>query len=118
MYFDSQAVMIRKADVRPAHVFIGSPPDIRVAVLTLDLKVPAYIDAGETVFGTLLDQKILPAVVLVDKAGRALGPLYGGGESLDGNIRTLLAGEKEGGRRWWLILIPVAVLAILPFVID
>lgn len=118
VYFDSRADMIKEEGILPLHVFVGSPPEIRDAVLTLGLKTAAYIDVEERIFGTLLDEKILPALVLLDGHGRVVETLYGGGESLDSNIRALVAGAEGSGRRWWLLLVPLAVLAILPFVLD
>lgn len=127
VYFDSKAGMIRDEDVRPAIVLIGNPPDIRETVLDLDIRVPVYIDQRESVFGSILYQRILPALVLMDKDGRVLETMYGGGESLGGNIRTLIEtgtgtetdAEEDDGFNWWLIAVPVVVaLAILPFVLD
>ena len=123
VYFDSKAEMIRDEEVRPAIVLIGNPPDIRETVLDLDIRVPVFIDHGESVFESILNERILPALVLMDKDGQVLKTIYGGGESLDGNIRALIEAETETeedeGFNWWLIMIPVAAaLAILPFVLD
>jgi hypothetical protein len=123
VYFDSKTGMIRDEGVRPAVVLIGRPPEIRETVLDLDIRVPVFIDAGESVFGSILDERVLPALVLMDKGGRVLETIYGGGESLDGNIRALIETETETqedeGVNWWLIIVPaVAALAILPFVLD
>jgi hypothetical protein len=118
VYFDSKAGAIESRGIKPAHIFIGNPPEIREAVLAMDLGTAAYIDANKQVFAGLLDKEILPAIVLLDGDGSVIETRYGGGESLDGNIRAVLGEEDGGGRRWWLILIPVAVIAILPFVID
>ena len=118
-YFDSKAAMIKAGDIRPALILIGSPPEIRDVVLRLAIGVPVYIDATESVFESLLDKRILPALVLLDGGGEAVRSIYGGGDSLDGNIRALTETRDGGGRNWWLIIIPVAVvLAILPFVMD
>jgi hypothetical protein len=127
VYFDNKAGMVRGAQVRPAIILIGDPAAIRETVLDLGIRVPVFIDRHETVFGSILTERILPALVLVDAGGRVLETIYGGGDSLDGNIKTLIGTEpetragtdEEGGFNWWIVAIPVAAaLAILPFVID
>jgi hypothetical protein len=127
VYFDSKAGMIRDMEVRPAIIMIGEPAGIRETVLALDVRIPVFIDRSQSVFGSVLSERILPALVLMDADGRVLATMYGGGDSLDGNIKNLIgtgtgdetdAGE-EGGFNWWLVAIPLAAaLAILPFVID
>ncbi len=123
VYFDSKAGMIRDEGVRPVIVLIGRPPEIRETVLDLDIRVPVFIDARESVFGSILEERVLPALVLMDTDGEVLETIYGGGESLNGNIRALIETETETeedeGFNWWLIIVPVvAVLATLPFVLD
>jgi hypothetical protein len=127
VYLDSKAGTIREARVRPAIVLIGEPAAVRETVLDLDIRVPVYIDRNETVFGTVLAERVLPALVLMDADGQVLETIYGGGDSLDGNIKALIGTEtvaqteipEERGFNWWLIAVPVvAALAILPFVID
>jgi len=127
VYFDSKAGMIRDGEFRPVIVLIGDPAGIRETVLDLDIGVPVFIDKSETVFGSILAERILPALVLMDADGQVLETIYGGGDSLDGNIKALIGTEtetqtetrEEGGFNWWLIAVPVvAALAILPFVID
>jgi hypothetical protein len=127
IYFESRSNTVRQAGLKPGFIFVGSATGIRDAVLGMNLKIPVYIDAQGTVFGSILEDRILPAVVRTDTTGTVVDVLYGGGESLDENITALLVEqeadqepEQEGkGRRWWLILIPVAaVLAVLPFVLE
>ena len=128
IYFDSKAGMIRDEEVRPVIVLIGDPAGIRETVLDLDIRVPVYIDQGESVYEGILDERILPALVLMDADGRVLETIYGGGDSLDGNIKTLIGSgietqtetQEDRGFSWWLIALPVvaAALAILPFVLD
>jgi hypothetical protein len=127
VYFDNKAGTIREAQVRPAIILIGDPAVIRETVLELDIRIPVFIDQGETVFGSILAERILPSLVLMDAEGRVLETIYGGGDSLDGNIKTLIGTEpeiqagtdEEGGFNWWLVAAPLlAALAILPFVID
>lgn len=127
VYFDNKAGPIREAQVRPAIILIGDPATIRETVLGLDIRVPVFIDQGETVFGNILAERILPALILMDPDGHVLETIYGGGDSLDGNIKALTGTEpetqagtdEEGGFNWWLLAVPVvAALAILPFVID
>jgi hypothetical protein len=119
IHFQARTPQIKDTGIRPALILIGDPAVVRDAVLALDLELPVYIDANRRVFGDLLTQEVLPALVLLDEAGLATEILYGGGDSLDSNIRTLIRAEDGAGRRWWLLLIPVAVLAaILPLVID
>jgi len=127
VYFDSKAGMIREQEVRPVIVLIGDPAGIRETVLDLDIRIPVFIDQSESVFRSILAERILPALVLMDPDGRVLETIYGGGDSLDGNIKALIETEietqtemqEEGGFSWWLVVVPVvAALAILPFVID
>jgi hypothetical protein len=131
VHFDSRAGMIRDGEVRPAIILMGDPAGIRETVLDLDIRVPVYIDQGETVFGSILAERILPALVLMDDQGRVLETVYGGGDSLDGNIKAMIGTEteeraetqteteEEGGFNWWLVAVPVvAVLALLPLVLD
>ncbi len=127
VYFDSKAGMMRDEDVRPVIVLIGDPAGIREVVLDLDLRVPVFIDQGESVFGSILNERVLPALVLMDADGEVLDTIYGGGDSLDGYIKALIGPgigtetetQEDGGFNWWLIAVPAAVaLAILPFVLD
>jgi hypothetical protein len=114
-------------EIRPAIVLLGDPAGIRQTVLDLNVRIPVFIDRSESVFGSILTERILPALVLMDAEGRVLDTIYGGGDSLDGNIKALIGTGtetptetvEEGGFNWWLVAVPVvAALAILPFVID
>ncbi len=133
VYFDSKAEMIRDEGVRPAIILLGDPPAIRETVLQIDINIPVFIDTGESVFGTVLEERILPALVLMSAAGQIIDTIYGGGDSLDNNIRTLIltevvaaadtaavdVTEEDEGFNWWLVVVPVVVaLAVLPFVLD
>ncbi len=119
VYFDSRTDEIWAHEVQPACLFIGRPQDVRQIVLTLDLDVPVYIDADREVYENLLDQRILPAMILLDGNGNVIKTIYGGGESLDSNLRIIL-GEPEDGGHWRLILslVAAAVVGIILIVLD
>ena len=118
VFFDTRADEIEASGLRAALIFTGSPAAVRDFALRAELYRSVYVDTDLAVFDTLLDKKVLPALVLVDGEGRHVRTLYGGGESLEGNIGILLASGEEGNRRWWLILIPVVVIAMLPFLLS
>ena len=119
VHFDSQSRRIKARKIRPACIFTGSPREVRDAVLALDLSVPVYVGTDREVFGNLVDQKVLPAMVLLDRGGTVIKTLYGGGESLDYNLRILLEEESRGGGlRLLLILVPLAVIGAVLFLID
>jgi hypothetical protein len=119
VFFDTRAGQIEERGFRAALIFLGRPADVREFALRTQLNLPIYIDSDRSVFNSLLGEKVLPALVLLDPGGRKVRTLYGGGESLEGNISALLQERPEPGRRWWLILIPVVVVAaLLPFVLS
>jgi hypothetical protein len=117
VFFDARAEEIEAQDLGAVLIFTGQPADVRDFVLQAMIGQPVFVDHDRRVFSTLLSQQVLPALVLTDGEGRHVKTLYGGGESLEGNIDLLLK-EDDGGRRWWLVLIPVAVAALIPFLLD
>jgi hypothetical protein len=120
VFFDSRAGEIEARGLGAALIFAGPPAGTREFVLRSKITQPVYIDPTGRIFGTLVEQKVLPALVLVDGKGRHLKTLYGGGESLEGNLGILLAQGSAKGRRWWLIVLPVAVAAavLVPLVLN
>lgn len=125
VYFDSQSDNIKAASVRPICVFIGKPIDVRQAVLNLDLKTPVYIDEAGLIYENLLDQKVLPALILLNETGSLERVVYGGGESLDHNLRTVMpvrTGEEvDAGpvrsRRWLWVTVLVSAAAIAALIL-
>jgi hypothetical protein len=113
VFFDNRSSEIQRAGVLPVFIFRGDPADIRTAVLKMDLASPVYIDQGGRLIEKVLEHHILPALVLAAPDGSILETVYGGGESLAGNIETVLerepaqapvetAGAQEKGTaRWW-----------------
>jgi hypothetical protein len=118
VFFDSRAEEIEAHGLRAALILTAPPAEVRDFVLRTRIDRPVFVDSGRRVFETLLSEKILPALVLVDGEGKQVRTLYGGGESLEGNIAILLGESEHANRRWWPVLIAVAVAAILPFVLD
>jgi peroxiredoxin len=119
VFFAARADEIEAHDLQVALILIGEPAEVREFALRTKMDLPVYIDSSGMVSDSLLGEKILPALVLVDRGGQQVKTLYGGGESLEGNISTLIADAGEKGRRWWLVLIPIAIVAaILPFVLS
>lgn len=125
VYFDSQSDSIKAGAVRPICVFIGKPIDVRQAVLNLDLRTPVYIDEGGLIYEGLLDQKVLPAMILLDETGSLIRIIYGGGESLDHNLRTVMpisAGDDvdtgpEKGHRWLWVVVLVSAAAVTALIL-
>jgi hypothetical protein len=118
VFFDARADEIEARGLRAALIFTGQPAAVRDFALRAEVYHSVYVDSDLRVFDTLLDKKILPALVLVDGEGRHVKTLYGGGESLEGNISIMIDNGADRYRRWWLILIPVVVIAVLPFVLS
>ena len=118
VFFDTRADVIEAEGLRAALVLTGQPAEARAFALRTRIDLPVFVDSGRQVFDKLLDQEVLPALVLTDGEGRHVRTLYGGGESLEGNIVILLEEGAGKSRRWWLILIPVALAALLPFVLS
>ena len=120
VFFDARAKGIMAHGFQAVLIFIGTPADVRELVLSTGIVQPVYVDSGSRLFGGLVDEEILPALVLVDGDGRRIRTMYGGGESLDGNIAALLEESPHEGRKWWLVAIPViaATAAVLVFVLN
>jgi hypothetical protein len=118
VFFDTRADAIESEGLRAILVLTGQPADARTFALTTGIGEPVYVDSERRVFGSLLDQEVVPALVLVDAGGRHVRTLYGGGESLEGNILLLLDEAAGKGSRWWLILIPFTLIAMLPFFLS
>jgi hypothetical protein len=120
VFFDARAKDIMAHGVQAILIFIGSPAGVRDLVITTGIIQPVYVDSGRRLFGGLLDEEILPALVLVDGDGRRIRTMYGGGESLDGNISMLLEERRHEGHRWWLIALPVvaAAAAVVIFIVN
>lgn len=126
VYFDAQAKAIRANGFRPGCLFIGRPDEVRGYALALDLDVPVYIDSEARVFREMLDQRIMPVLVLLDGEGKLVRSVYGGGESLDHNLSLILEREPVAepapgpSRSKWLLLAlaAAAVAAIAVFAID
>jgi hypothetical protein len=117
VYFDSKAGRIEARRLRPVCLFIGHPEAVRTYVLALHLEVPVYIDPEGRAAEALLDQKILPAMALLDGNGNVIRAIYGGGQSLDNNLEIMLGeqGEQreETETRFLLTTIQLAVIAVL-----
>lgn len=95
VYFETRSASIQANRIKPVCVFIGNPKYIREIVLALDLRLPVFIDKDDQVFHRLLDARVLPAMVLIDQDGTVAKTIYGGGESLDSNLRLLLQEEPK-----------------------
>jgi hypothetical protein len=117
VYFDSQADLIRDHDIQPICIFTGQPSDVRAAVLNLDLGVPVYIDRGGTVFGTILEFEMVPAMVLFKGNGSTMRTAYGGGESLAGILEAMMRAKSSA---WLLMLVatPVILIAAILILVD
>jgi len=131
VFIENRAASIREAGFRPVLLLRSSGPDVRSAALEMDLGTPIYIDEGGDVIGSMLSQDILPALLLASPDGTILDTVYGGGESLAGNLGEILKREmpeppppvvaepevlaepeKEGSGTWKL-LVGVAALALI-----
>jgi hypothetical protein len=125
VYFDSQSDSIKAAAVRPICVFIGKPIDVRQIVLNLDLKTPVYIDEDGLIYENLLDQKVLPALILLGETGSLIRIIYGGGESLDHNLWTVMPLRAEDdvdtgplkSRRWLWVVVLVSAAAVAALIL-
>jgi hypothetical protein len=118
VYFDTRAEAIKARGFTPCCLFVGQPQEVRRHVLSLDLGIPAYIDSDGGIFKDVLDQRIMPALMLLDGNGNLVRTVYGGGESLDHNLALMLEpepaiepGSQPSGRGWLWILLPAAVVA-------
>jgi hypothetical protein len=118
VFFDTRADEIETEDLGTALLLVGEPAQARAFTLNTGIDQPVFVDSARRVFDTLLDQEVVPALVFLDGEGRHVRSLYGGGESLEGNIAVLLEEGRGNRRRWWLVLIPIAVAALLPFLLS
>jgi hypothetical protein len=91
----------------------------------MDLDSDIYIDEGGQVIDAMLDEQVLPALLLVSPDGTVLQAVYGGGESLAGNIDRVLEREvpeppplqvarpeEEKSSKWKWILGTAAVVTV------
>jgi hypothetical protein len=128
VYFDSQSDSIEASGIQAVCIFIGRPRDVRQAVLDLDLDVQAYIDEDRLFYEKVLEQKVLPALILLDGDGEVITTIYGGGESLDHNLRAVIPAAPEQAPqaqpvrthrwRWFAVIASVAALVTLLLVIE
>jgi hypothetical protein len=126
VYFDTQAQAIRDRGFQPGCLFIGRPDEVRRYALALDLDVPVYVDTEAKVFRDVLDQRIMPVLMLLDGDGHLVRSVYGGGESLDHNVSLILEPERGtepgpelSGRKWlWLAIGAAAVVALVLIAIN
>ncbi len=129
VFFESRSPSIREAGIRPALILRGRAPDVRSAVLKMGLKSPVFVDEEGRVIDSMLDQDILPALLLAAPDGTVMETVYGGGESLAGNIGQVIEhvtldaappevaqAEKETSGRW-KYLVAIAAIAIIGVVI-
>lgn len=125
VFFESRSRGIREAGIRPALIFRGRPPDVRSAVLKMGLDNPVYLDEDGRVIDSMLDQEVLPALLLAAPDGTVLKTVYGGGESLAGNIVQVIEhltpeatppegaqAEKETSGRWKYLVAIAALVAV------
>jgi hypothetical protein len=95
----------------------------------MGLKSPVFVDEEGRVIDSMLDQDILPALLLAAPDGTVIKTVYGGGESLAGNIGQVMEhatpevappegaqAEKETSGRW-KYLVAIAAIAIIGVVI-
>jgi len=136
VFIENRASGINEAGAKLVMLFRGGAAEVRSAALDMDLDSDIYIDEDGHVIDAVLDEDILPALLLVSSDGTVLEAVYGGGESLAGNIEQILRyevpeppppppaqvaePEKKGSGRWKYILgaAAVIVLGTLLFVID
>lgn len=93
VFIENRTESIRDAGAELVLLFRGAAADVRSAALDMDLDSDIYIDEGGHVIDAILDEEILPALLLVSSDGTVLESVYGGGESLAGNIERVLQRE-------------------------
>ena len=94
VFFESRAANIREAGVQPIFLFRGDPAVVRSTVLSMNLDTPVYIDRSGDVIDGILEQEVLPALMLAAPDGTGMKTVYGGGDSLAGNIERILLREE------------------------
>jgi hypothetical protein len=118
VYFDTQAGRIEERKIHPACVLLASLEDAREAAFRMDLHVPVFVDSARTITETLISQKVLPAMVLLDGDGNVIKITLGGGESLDGNLTAMLETRHGHHRLLLSILITLALSGIILFMVE
>jgi hypothetical protein len=91
----------------------------------MGLDNPVYLDEDGRVIDSMLDQEVLPALLLAAPDGTVLKTVYGGGESLAGNIVQVIEhltpeatppegaqAEKETSGRWKYLVAIAALVAV------
>lgn len=127
VFIENRSSDIIAAGARLVMLFRGGAADVRRAALDMDLDSDIYIDEDGHVIEAILDEEILPALVLVSSGGAVLAAVYGGGESLAGNIEQVLRyeappppppqpqvarPEEKGPGKWKYILGAAAVIVL------
>jgi hypothetical protein len=117
VYFDSKAGRVEARGIRPICLFIGDPEVVRNYVLALHLEIPVYIDPEGRAYEALFDQKVLPAMALLDGNGNVVRTIYGGGQSLANNLEIMLREQaeqkKESGTDVLLTMIQLVMITVL-----
>lgn len=113
IYFDTNAYRIRQVGARPVCVFLGNPENVREVAVSLSLRIPIFVDRNAFFFNKISDERILPAMVAIDKDGKRIAIVYGGGEALATNLERIL--DKISQDHTWRLaaFIAVAAAAIL-----
>ncbi|MFH1313452.1 MAG: hypothetical protein ABIJ00_09555 [Candidatus Eisenbacteria bacterium] len=117
VYFDSKAGRVEARKIRPVCLFIGDPEAVRTYVLALHLEIPVYIDPEGRAYEALFNQKVLPAMALLDGEGNVVRTIHGGGQSLANNLEIILreqeAQKKEPGNDVLLTMIQSVIITVL-----
>jgi hypothetical protein len=130
VFFESRARAIRQAGIRPVLLLRGKGPEVRNTVLNMGIGSPVYIDADGRAVAAMLDEDVMPALLLARPGGEVIETVYGGGESLAGNIQNLsqresheqeppprpAAAEKKGHGTYKL-LAAIGALIIIGFIV-
>ena len=127
VFIENRTPGITGAGAKLVMLFRGGAAEVRRAALDMDLDSDIYIDEDGHVIDALLDEDILPALVLVSSDGTVLEAVYGGGESLAGNIEQVLRyeapqppppqvqvakPEEKGSGKWKYILGAAAAVVL------
>jgi hypothetical protein len=125
VFIETRESSIYEAGLKLVLLFQGAPAEVRRAALDMDLDSDIYIDEDGQVIDAILDEGILPAILLVSQDGTVLDAVYGGGESLAGNIDQILQpetpqpppaqvaqSEKEKSGKWKWAVAAMAVITI------
>jgi hypothetical protein len=129
VFIENRASSIREAGLRPVLLLRSSGPDVRSAALEMDLDTPIYIDEDGHVIGSMLSQDVLPALLLASPDGTIIDTVYGGGESLAGNLEQILMREtpeppppvvaepEKESKGTWKLVAGIAALALIGLLI-